>query len=169
SGIKAGRWLAGFGGAFVGLALAFAAGTAPSVAFAGDVLASAAPAKRPAAQAEAPEAPEAPPSVLAMLRQAGVAMDEIGLLAVPLDGGPALARWNEDRAFNPASTMKLLTTYAALGLLGQDYRWRTGVYLTGLLEGDRLDGDLVLRGGGDPKLVIEDMLEIGRASCRERG
>src|SRR5690606_21496889 len=71
-----------------------------------------------------------------------------------------LARWNDDRAFNPASTMKLLTTYAALGMLGQDYRWRTGVYLTGLLDGDRLDGDLVLRGGGDPKLVIEDMLAL---------
>lgn len=104
--------------------------------------------------------PGPPASVRAMLHRAGVAQSDVGLLAVPVDGGRALVRWNEDQAFNPASTMKLLTTYAALGLLGQDYRWRTSVHLTGLLDGDRLDGDLVLRGGGDPKLVIEDMLAL---------
>ncbi len=158
SGIKSGRRPSGIARAISCLAFLFAAALgAPSEATAGDGHASSSPAKRPAEESR--EA-GAPPPVLAMLRRAGVGLDDFGLLAVPLDGGPALARWNEERAFNPASTMKLLTTYAALGILGQDYRWRTGVYLTGLLDGDRLDGDVVLRGGGDPKLVIEDMLAL---------
>lgn len=157
SGIKSGRRPASLGKAACCLAFVLAAVVAaPPASAAGDVATSSSPAKRPVEAAVA----GAPPSVLAMLRRAGVGVDDFGLLAVPLDGGPALARWNEERAFNPASTMKLLTTYAALGMLGQDYRWRTGVYLTGLLDGDRLDGDVVLRGGGDPKLVIEDMLAL---------
>ncbi len=167
SGIKPGRRAAGFGLSGSRLAFVLAAAMALPAALAAGPAADATPAKRPVEAstpakrlAGEPSASGAPPSVLAMLHRAGVSEDEIGLLAVPVDGGKPLARWNEDRAFNPASTMKLLTTYAALGMLGQDYRWRTGVYLTGLLDGDRLGGDLVLRGGGDPKLVIEDMLAL---------
>jgi D-alanyl-D-alanine carboxypeptidase/D-alanyl-D-alanine-endopeptidase (penicillin-binding protein 4) len=51
--------------------------------------------------------------------------------------------------------MKLLTTYAALDLLGPSYQWRTGVYASSRPRGGRLDGDLILRGSGDPSLVIE--------------
>lgn len=167
SGIKPGHRAAGLGLPGACLAFLLAATTALPAAIAAGPAADPALAKRPVEAstsakraADAPAAAGAPPSVLAMLQRAGVGEDEIGLLAVPVDGGRPLARWNEDRAFNPASTMKLLTTYAALGMLGQDYRWRTGVYLTGLLDGDRLAGDLVLRGGGDPKLVIEDMLAL---------
>lgn len=114
--------------------------------------------KRPAASPTlAAHAIGLPPAVREQLRKAGIGEDEVGLLAVPLDGGPPLARWNEDLPFNPASTMKLVTTHAALGLLGLDYRWGTGVYLSTLLDGDRLPGNLVLRGGGDPKFVVEDL------------
>src|SRR5690606_23836066 len=150
SGIKPRGRASGFGLPGACLALVLAGAMALPVAMAAGPAADAAPAKRPAEASTPAKRPAgeslgggAPLSVLAMLGRAGVGTDEIGLLAVPLDGGKPLARWNEDRAFNPASTMKLLTTYAALGMLGQDYRWRTGVYLTGLLDGDRLDGDLV--------------------------
>ena len=51
---------------------------------------------------------------------------------------------------NPASVMKLVTTFAALELLGRDFRWRTGAYLGGTLADGALDGDLILKGGGDP-------------------
>ena len=56
---------------------------------------------------------------------------------------------------NPASTMKLLTTYAALEILGPAYQWHTDVYAASHPHGGRLDGDLILRGSGDPSLVIE--------------
>jgi D-alanyl-D-alanine carboxypeptidase/D-alanyl-D-alanine-endopeptidase (penicillin-binding protein 4) len=58
-------------------------------------------------------------------------------------------------AMNPASAIKLLTTSAALELLGPQHTWRTTVLAEGSLQGQLLKGHLVLRGGGDPKLVIE--------------
>ena len=90
-------------------------------------------------------------------RSAGQPVEEISLAAVPVAGGPALLSVNARQALNPASTMKLLTSYAALGVLGPDYRWKTLGLLRGSMAGDVLEGDLVLKGGGDPKLVIEDL------------
>ena len=101
-----------------------------------------------------------PPAVADAVRAAGVSSGEVGLLVVPLDGGAPIAAHNAEMAFNPASTMKLVTTYAALSLLGPDYRWTTSLAVRGRVQGDTLHGDLVLRGGGDPKLVIEDMTEL---------
>ena len=51
--------------------------------------------------------------------------------------------------------MKLVTTFAALELLGRDYRWRTEAFLGGPLVDGTLRGDLILRGTGDPKITIE--------------
>ncbi len=93
---------------------------------------------------------------------ATLAPGEVGMIALPVGGGRALFEHNAERAFNPASTMKLVTSYAALALLGPEYRWRTSIYLGGKLEAGELHGDLVLRGGGDPKLVIEDLSELIR-------
>ena len=101
-----------------------------------------------------------PPTVGAALRASAIGPGEYGVVALPLDGGPPLIAYNESLAFNPASTMKLVTTYAALSLLGANYRWHTPILIRGSIDDGVLDGDLVLRGGGDPKLVIEDMVEM---------
>jgi D-alanyl-D-alanine carboxypeptidase/D-alanyl-D-alanine-endopeptidase (penicillin-binding protein 4) len=60
------------------------------------------------------------------------------------------------RALNPASTIKILTTYAALELLGPAYTWKTEAYAAGALERGVLAGDLILKGYGDPKLAFEN-------------
>lgn len=80
---------------------------------------------------------------------------------------PALAVGAE-RAMNPASTIKLLTTYAALELLGPAYLWSTEAYAAGPLKDGVLAGDLVLRGRGDPKLTIENFWLLLRG-LRSRG
>jgi serine-type D-Ala-D-Ala carboxypeptidase/endopeptidase (penicillin-binding protein 4) len=59
------------------------------------------------------------------------------------------------KPMNPASTMKLVTTFAALELLGPDYRWKTEAFADGPLVGSTLEGNLVLKGYGDPKITIE--------------
>ena len=69
---------------------------------------------------------------------------------------PLLAH-NPDLPLNPASVMKLVTTYAALELLGPAYTWDTEVYATGALLQDTLTGDLFLKGYGDPKFTQEDL------------
>jgi D-alanyl-D-alanine carboxypeptidase/D-alanyl-D-alanine-endopeptidase (penicillin-binding protein 4) len=64
--------------------------------------------------------------------------------------------------------MKLVTTYAALQLLGPAYRWKTEVYLEGTRREETLEGNLVLRGHGDPKLTYEAVWLLLRA-VRARG
>ena len=95
-----------------------------------------------------------------------LALSGIPTAAVALDvrslDGQVLASHNQQRAFNPASVMKLVTTAAALDLLGPDYRWMTRVYVQGTLAGDVLNGDLIIQGGGDPRLAHEDLARLLR-------
>lgn len=81
---------------------------------------------------------------------------------------PPLVSHRADVARHPASTIKLLTTLAALEELGPAWKWETGVYVTGPVRDGRLDGDLVLVGGGDPFLVVEQVWRL-LAAVRARG
>jgi D-alanyl-D-alanine carboxypeptidase/D-alanyl-D-alanine-endopeptidase (penicillin-binding protein 4) len=65
--------------------------------------------------------------------------------------------WRSDVAMNPASTMKLLTTFAGLELLGPGYRWNTGVFRQGEVVDGVLRGNLWIRGSGDPRLTLEQL------------
>jgi D-alanyl-D-alanine carboxypeptidase/D-alanyl-D-alanine-endopeptidase (penicillin-binding protein 4) len=105
-----------------------------------------------------------PPEVRAALERAKVpqsAMAALVIEATPsLDTVKAkpslpLMSWRADAAMNPASVMKLVTTYAGLELLGPSYSWKTPVYLDGTLSDGVLNGNLVIQGRGDPKLVME--------------
>jgi D-alanyl-D-alanine carboxypeptidase/D-alanyl-D-alanine-endopeptidase (penicillin-binding protein 4) len=98
-----------------------------------------------------------PVTVAQALQRAGVQATDHGTVVLPLEPGPALVLHNASTGLNPASTMKLVTTHAVLDLLRPQFRWNTSVHLRGSIQGDVLVGDLVLRGSGDPKLVIEDL------------
>ena len=104
-----------------------------------------------------PAMAELPARVRQALQQAQVPPEAVAVLVAPADTArlqPSVAH-REDEAMNPASVMKLLTTYAGLQLLGPDHVWRTRVYTEGRVQAGVLHGQLVLRGGGDPKLVLE--------------
>jgi D-alanyl-D-alanine carboxypeptidase/D-alanyl-D-alanine-endopeptidase (penicillin-binding protein 4) len=73
-----------------------------------------------------------------------------------------------DALLNPASVMKLVTTAAALDHLGGDFTWKTRIYATGPIQNGVLQGDLIIRGAGDPKLVVE-RLEPMMKAVRDRG
>ena len=81
---------------------------------------------------------------------------------------PPLVSHRADVPRHPASTIKLLTTLAALEELGPAYEWETGVYVTGPVRDGRLEGDLVLVGSGDPFLVVEQVWRL-LAAVRARG
>ncbi|MCU0952459.1 MAG: D-alanyl-D-alanine carboxypeptidase/D-alanyl-D-alanine-endopeptidase [Burkholderiaceae bacterium] len=96
------------------------------------------------------------------LRIANVPLNAVGMVIQPLGPGagqPGLPSMslNESMPMNPASTMKLVTTYAALNLLGPAYTWKTEAFAAGPLRRDVLEGDLALRGGGDPAWVVEHL------------
>ncbi len=96
-----------------------------------------------------------PPSVLAALRQAHIPLADVGVEVREANTRKPLISVNSAKAMNPASTMKLLTTYAGLELLGPAYTWKTEAWLDGKLENGMLQGDLILKGYGDPKFTIE--------------
>jgi D-alanyl-D-alanine carboxypeptidase/D-alanyl-D-alanine-endopeptidase (penicillin-binding protein 4) len=106
-----------------------------------------------ASPAGAPDALAGP--LLAALRDCGVAPEHSAFLVAPLDDGPLRLSFNAQAALNPASTMKLVTTFVALHALGPAYQWRTEVLAEQEPRAGVLDGALWLRGSGDPTLVIE--------------
>lgn len=67
---------------------------------------------------------------------------------------------NADKKFVPASLSKIPTAGAALEILGLQHKYITGVYMTGKIENSDLNGDLYLKGGGDPGLVSENYWSI---------
>ena len=97
-----------------------------------------------------------PPEVAAALERAGIPQGAVAAAVVPADAvGPARLAWRVDAPLNPASVMKLTTTFAALDLLGPAYTWRTPVFVDGPIRAGTLQGNLYLRGSGDPTLVME--------------
>lgn len=97
-----------------------------------------------------------PASVGQAARSAGIPVSALGIYVQEVGAKKPLLKLNELQAFNPASTMKLLTTDAALHLLGPSYRWNTQIYGRGSLQGEVWHGDLIFKGSLDPKLVLED-------------
>lgn len=75
-----------------------------------------------------------------------------GVLAVSLDRGDTLLSLNPREPMIPASNQKLLTTAAALYILGPEFRYSTFLLTRGPRIGDALEGDLILFGTGDPTL-----------------
>ncbi len=111
-----------------------------------------------------------PPAVMKSLRQAQIPPSAVSVLIAPLPNAPtngqaapaltARLSHQAQMASNPASVMKLFTTAAGLHLLGPDYVWRNRVYTEGTLREGVLYGSLVVRGSGDPKLVLERLQDL---------
>jgi serine-type D-Ala-D-Ala carboxypeptidase/endopeptidase (penicillin-binding protein 4) len=97
-----------------------------------------------------------PPPVAQALAQAGIPANSVGIYVQEVGADRPLVAIGDDRALNPASTIKLLTTFSALDLLGPTYRWTTEIYGTSSAQGGILAGDLFIKGYGDPRLTLEN-------------
>ncbi|MGE5523506.1 MAG: D-alanyl-D-alanine carboxypeptidase/D-alanyl-D-alanine-endopeptidase [Rhodospirillaceae bacterium] len=109
-----------------------------------------------------------PAPVAQALANAGIPEGAVSVYVQEVDGGRPAVSFGADRALNPASTIKLVTTYAALDLLGPAYTWNTEVYASGALQREVLNGNLLLKGYGDPKLTLENFWLLLR-NVRARG
>ena len=89
---------------------------------------------------------------LGMLAETSIHSGSWGMMVVSLSHGDTLFSINADVPHLPASTQKVLTSVLALNTLGPQYRYHTDVLRTGTLSNGRLDGDLILRGDGDPSM-----------------
>ena len=110
------------------------------------------------ASAQPAGAPPLPPEVEAALARAKLPRESLSVLVADAQGGartpPRLAH-RAQVPVNPASVMKLVTTYAALEQLGPAYTWSTPVFVEGMVQGGSLKGNVYIQGQGDPKLVVE--------------
>jgi len=96
-----------------------------------------------------------PPPLAKAFRDAGVPLGGFALVVQETGKVQPLIAHDAAKPMNPASVMKVVTTFAALELLGPDYRWTTDAYLDGTLDDGTLHGNLVLKGHGDPKITVE--------------
>jgi D-alanyl-D-alanine carboxypeptidase/D-alanyl-D-alanine-endopeptidase (penicillin-binding protein 4) len=96
-----------------------------------------------------------PTKLTSALKAQGVAAGSLSVYAEDMATGEVLLSHNAELLRQPASTIKLLTTFVALDELGPAYTWKTRAYANGNLKNGVLVGDLVLVGGGDPYMTAD--------------
>jgi serine-type D-Ala-D-Ala carboxypeptidase/endopeptidase (penicillin-binding protein 4) len=93
-------------------------------------------------------------------KDAGLKHAAWSFFAMYADSKDTIAKYNEQIALPPASVMKVVSTSAALQILGSEYTFKTTLYIRGNITADGiLNGDLIIRGGGDPTLGSEKWKE----------
>ncbi len=79
----------------------------------------------------------------------------IAAYAVNTKTGTVVLQLDENRSMIPASCLKVVTTAAALHLLGPEFRFKTELVTQGEIKNGVLHGNVIIRGGGDPCLGSE--------------
>ena len=111
-----------------------------------------------------------PPDVIRAWKATKLPDSSLSLVVQEL-GGPRMVALNAKEPRNPASVMKLVTTWAALSELGPNYVWRTEFMTAPGARPDArgvLAGPLYLRAGGDPQFLMQDLWALLR-ELRLRG
>ncbi|HJX54798.1 MAG TPA: D-alanyl-D-alanine carboxypeptidase/D-alanyl-D-alanine-endopeptidase, partial [Polyangia bacterium] len=92
---------------------------------------------------------------------------KVSAMVLDAESGKPIYGRNEKTGLNAASNVKLVTSAAALALLGPEFRWKTAVLGLAPAEGGRavnpageLQGDLFVRASGDPTLTTQDLAEL---------
>lgn len=116
----------------------------------------------------APTLSTIPQTVLDQFSKAQVPMENVAIMVKEVGARTPIIAHNIDKPMNPASVMKLVTTYAGLELLGPAYTWKTDVLVAGDIRNGTLNGDIILKGTGDPKLTVERFWLMLK-QLRERG
>jgi D-alanyl-D-alanine carboxypeptidase/D-alanyl-D-alanine-endopeptidase (penicillin-binding protein 4) len=113
-------------------------------------------------------APQLPPEIAKVLQTHKIPAADLSLYVSKVtEDSPTLAL-NAASPRNPASVMKLVTSLMALDTLGPNFHWKTEAYIRGSLQQGVLDGDLILKGYGDPNLSPERFWQF-LYGLRERG
>jgi len=113
--------------------------------------------------AQAAPMEDLPPAVRVELERANIPAHAVGVWVQPVDETQPTLAFNAARPMNPASVMKVVTTFAALELLGPEKTWMTRIGVKGILRGDGgFVGHVYLLGDGDPVLTYERLWRMLR-------
>jgi len=85
---------------------------------------------------------------------------DVGFIVTDVATGAVLAESGADALINPASNDKMVTSAAALSTLKPEYRFKTEYFVQGRLKDGTLDGNLVVKGYGDPSVVSERLVRV---------
>jgi len=114
---------------------------------------------------------ELPATVVDALKQAGIPQANVAVYVQAVESNSPILSHNADKSMNPASVMKLVTTHAALDLLTPNYRWKTEVYKDGRVKNGVLDGNLIIKGYGDPNFKAQEfwrlLMSLQQAGMKE--
>lgn len=102
----------------------------------------------------------APTSTRQFALQPGLSAAHTGIQVISAQTGQTLISQNADVPLMPASNMKVLTSAAALSLLKPEFRFKTHLLSNGYVRGNSLQGNLYLKGYGDPVLTDERLQEL---------
>jgi D-alanyl-D-alanine carboxypeptidase/D-alanyl-D-alanine-endopeptidase (penicillin-binding protein 4) len=115
-----------------------------------------------------PRAERLAPALARALADPALSGAQVGALVVDVRAGRVRFARQPDIRFIPASTQKLLTAAAAFVRLGPEYAWLTPVLAAGPVADGVVEGDLYVRGSGDPSFVAEQVYRLA-ASLRSAG
>lgn len=111
---------------------------------------------------------ELPARVAEALKKASIPQQNVAIYVQAVEDKTPILRHNAEQAMNPASVMKMVTTNAALDLLTPAYRWKTELYRDGNLANWQLQGNLLIKGYGDPGFKVQDFWRL-LMSLRQAG
>ncbi|MFT7880082.1 MAG: D-alanyl-D-alanine carboxypeptidase/D-alanyl-D-alanine-endopeptidase [Sulfurimonas sp.] len=101
-----------------------------------------------------------PSKIEHFLNQSKLPSRDVSIYIKELGTDRVVASLNAGTMRKPASVIKVVTAYGALLKLGFDYRWPTEFYLDGYLRSGKLQGNLMVKGYGDPSLGSDDLADI---------
>ena len=112
-----------------------------------------------------------PISLVDALKKSSIPQSSVAVYVQAVDAATPFISHNANKSLNPASVMKLVTTNAALDLLTPAYRWKTEVYRDGELQNGVLNGNLIVKGYGDPSFNAQEfwrlLMSLQQAGIRE--
>ncbi len=103
-----------------------------------------------------------PPRLEQVLHSQALPASAVSIVVRDAVTGESYLELNAREPRSPASTLKVLTTFAVLDQLGPSYHWTTRAYTTAPVVDGKLAGDLVIQGGGDPYLTAERWWRFAR-------
>ncbi|MDR1661862.1 MAG: D-alanyl-D-alanine carboxypeptidase/D-alanyl-D-alanine-endopeptidase [Azoarcus sp.] len=112
--------------------------------------------------AHAAPAGKLPPVVSVALERGHIPVSAVAIWVQPVDAKQPVLAINAGEPMNPASVMKVVTTFAALEQLGPERSWKTRIAAGGPIRGGVLAGDLYVIGDGDPVLTYERLWRLLR-------